>query len=394
MGEQDNTEIRELRLGVNQTGVRDHNERLILSLIQRHGAMPGTDIAKRANLSAQTVSNILRKLETDGFLERGTPQRGKVGKPSIPMALSPDGALSFGLKIGRRSADLAILNLHGHVLGRQQITYRYPMPELILDFLHTGMDAMSADLSADQRQRICGIGIAAPFEIWSWTDAIGAPEDVFQVWKDTDVIKEVKKFSDLPVFVENDATAACRAEHAFGRGREFNDYAYFFVGSFIGGGVVLDASVREGAQNNAGAFGSLSSLGADGKERQLIHAASLYLLEADIRAAGADAQKLWSRPQDWSIFEEQLTPWIERAALAIAKACLNVCAVVDFEAILIDGAFPPDVRSKLAQRVAEDIKGLDTRGLFPPRIEEGFVGADARVIGAASAPIFSQFFLK
>ncbi len=100
----DGDRIRNLTGGVNQSGVRDHNERLILSTLQRHGATPGAEVARRTGLSPQTVSIILRKLENDGILRRGDPIRGKVGKPSIPMELNPEGVLSVGMKIGRRSA--------------------------------------------------------------------------------------------------------------------------------------------------------------------------------------------------------------------------------------------------------------------------------------------------
>ncbi|HCQ65487.1 MAG TPA: sugar kinase, partial [Rhodobacteraceae bacterium] len=105
--------------GVNQSGVRDHNERLILSVLQRSGALPGAEVARRIGLSPQTVSIILRKLEKDGILRRGDPIRGKVGKPSIPMELDPDGVFGVGMKIGRRSADLVLLDFTGKV--RNQI---------------------------------------------------------------------------------------------------------------------------------------------------------------------------------------------------------------------------------------------------------------------------------
>ena len=55
--------IRSLSAGVNQQGLRDHNERLILSTLQRHGPLPGSDLSRAAGLSAQTVSVILRELE-------------------------------------------------------------------------------------------------------------------------------------------------------------------------------------------------------------------------------------------------------------------------------------------------------------------------------------------
>ncbi|MGB0661412.1 MAG: ROK family protein [Mangrovicoccus sp.] len=388
----DGTDFGEGPKGANQIRLRAHNERLILSLIQRQGPMPGMDLAKSTGLSAQTVSNILRKLEADGFLTKGEPQRGKIGKPSIPMVLNPDGALSFGLKLGRRTSDLVVMNLYGQVLDQKQIKYRYPMPEEIFGFLRQGIESFTADLSELQRERLCGIGISAPSEIWSWIDVLGAPED-FTIWREIDFQTEVAKFSDLPLFTENDATAACRAEHAFGRGREFSNYAYFYVGSFVGGGVVMNRSVVDGEKRNAGAFGSLYVPGPEGGQVPLLDAASLYLLEAALLAADHNADDMWRIPQDWSGFGRELDAWIVASARALAHASRSACAVIDFQTVLIDGAFPENVRQALVLRMREELAQMDMRGLFTPRLEEAQIGGNARAIGAASAPIFSQFFL-
>ena len=48
----------------------------------------------------------------------------------------------------------------------------------------------------------------------------------------------------------------------------------------------------------------------------------------------------------------------------------------------------------LVERVRRYLVNQDTRGLIPPRIEPGSVGGNARSIGAASSPIFSQFLLN
>ena len=72
--------------GANQLRVRAYNERLVLSLVRRNVGLSKADIARLSGLSAQTVSVIMRALEKDGLLKRGDPVRGKVGKPSIPMA--------------------------------------------------------------------------------------------------------------------------------------------------------------------------------------------------------------------------------------------------------------------------------------------------------------------
>ena len=47
--------------GTNQTGVRLYNERLVLSLIRRHGDLPKADIARMTGLSPQTISIIINR---------------------------------------------------------------------------------------------------------------------------------------------------------------------------------------------------------------------------------------------------------------------------------------------------------------------------------------------
>lgn len=380
--------------GVNQRGVREHNERLILSVIRSRGGLPGADIAKLTGLSPQTVSIILRKLEKDDFLVRGEPVRGKVGKPSIPMKLNPSGLYSLGLKIGRRSAELALLDFTGNVHKQIHTSYAYALPDDVFGFLEKGLVEILDSVGEEVRERLCGIGIATPFELWKWHDLTGIAAAKFQSWKNIDFSKEVAKFSDLAVFVLNDATAACHAEHIYGRGNEFRDYAYFFIGSFIGGGVVMNGSVFEGNQGNAGALGSMRTTGPLGESQQLIDVASLHLLEARLEEAGINPEVLWKQPQDWSELTRVTDPWIGATAQELAKAALSICSVIDFEAILIDGAFPADIRNELVERVQRYIVNQDKRGLISPAIVAGSIGENARAMGAASNPVFRQFFLN
>lgn len=380
--------------GVNQSGVRDHNERLILSVIRTHGGMAGAEIAKLTGLSPQTVSIILRKLEKNGFLMRGDPVRGKVGKPSIPMLLNPDGVYAIGLKIGRRSADISLINFTGNVLKQIRTSYPYPLPENVFGFLESGLTEILESVEDSVKTRLCGIGIATPFELWKWHDLTGIAAERFLSWKDVNFKDEVAKFSDLNVFVVNDGTAACHAEHMYGRGKEFRDYAYFFIGSFVGGGIVLNGTVFEGNLGNAGALGAMRTTGPLGESQQLIDTASLHLLEARLVEAGVDPILMWQQPQDWSALNNYVEPWLGATAQELAKAALSICSVIDFKAILIDGAFPEEVRQELVERVSRYIVNQDKRGLISPDIEAGSVGVNARAIGAASNPVFRQFFLN
>lgn len=386
-------EVRGLGRGATQAAQRDHNERLILSTIQRHGSLSGGEVARLARLSPQTASVILRGLEAGGLVERGDPLRGRVGAPRLPLRLAPDGAFAVGLKIGRRSADLLLVDLLGRIRHEAHATYRWPVPGAILGFLRDGLAAIRASLSPAQAGRIAGIGIAKPYEMWDWHETIGAPPGALDAWRGVDYAAEVARFSDLPVFLQNDGTAACRAELVWGRGREFRDFAYVFVGSFVGGGVVINHSVFDGAFGNAGAFGSIPVPGEDGTPRQLIDAASLFLLEEALVRRGLSPEGLWARPQDWSALAPALDPWIEGTARALARAAVTVCAVIDFEAVLIDGAFPPDVRARLVTAVRQELGRLDRRGLSPIQVEEGRAGGYARALGAASVPVVARHLL-
>ncbi|WP_299205422.1 ROK family transcriptional regulator [uncultured Tateyamaria sp.] len=385
--------VRTLSGGINQTGVRAYNERLILSILQRNSGLPGRDLARRTGLSPQTASVILRKLEQDGLLLKGDPVKGKVGKPSVPYLLNADGVFSIGLKIGRRTADLLVLDALGKVRHQLRDTYDYPLPNAVFAFLRDGFARLMDDMDDNTRARLCGVGIAAPFELWSWHELLDAPADEFAAWKDADFVAEVGRITDLPVRMVNDATAACRAEHVFGIGREYRDYIYFFLGAFVGGGVVLDHAVFEGNQKNAGAFGTMPVADLRGRPAHLIDLASIRTLELRLIEARQDPRQLWEQPQDWSHLEAFVQPWLEQAADALALAGVASCAVIDVEAVVIDGAMPNGIRERLVDMTRAALATKDMRGLIPPVTVAGQIGGNARGIGAAAGPIIGQLLL-
>ncbi len=385
--------VRDISPGLSQRGVRDHNERLLLSLIQRHGGLPAADLSKRAGLSPPTVSSILRRLEAEGLVLKGEPVRGKVGKPSTPMRLSADGAYSFGLKIGRRSAELVLMDFTGGLRHERQLNYTRALPQDIFDFVATSIIEIKDELSQEQIARICGLGVGAAFELWNWPDDAAQRRVEFSDWQQVDLRSELQSLTGLPVSLLNDATAACQAEHSFGRGKAFRDYAYFFIGAYIGGGIVLDNTVYEGRQGNAGALGSLRSIGPNGESMQLVEMASIRQLEQRLHEVDLDPRMLWNDPNCWEKLTRYVDPWLGQTAQELSKAALSVCSVIDFEAILIDGAFPAAIRQELIERVRRYVSTQDTRGLIPPKIESGSMGRKARAIGAATRPIDAQFML-
>lgn len=382
--------------GTNQIGVRLYNERLVLSLIRRHRELPKADIARLTGLSAQTISIIMNQLTLDGLLLRGQPTRGRVGQPSVPYSLNPEGAFAFGLKIGRRSVDLYLINLVGEIIRLEHKTYPYPIPADIKQFTEAGIAEMAAVLPADQRARIAGLGIAAPYEMWTWHEEIGAPQGDIAAWRDIDIRAEIAAFCPWPVYFANDITAACAAELMFGAGADHIDYLYVFLGSFIGGGLVLDGHLFPGRTQNAGALGSMPALGSRVDPRshtkQLIGVASIYVLERKLIAEGRDASILWRSPDDWgSDLGHALDEWIGEVADSLAHAIVAAVAVIDVETVIIDGAVPAEVRKRIIASTREALTKVNRQGLSPFQLVEGSIGNAARAMGGASLPLLANF---
>ena len=381
------------RGGANLQRVRAYNERLVLALVRRHGSLSRSEIARRSGLSPQTVSVIMRALETDGLLLRGTPQRGKVGQPSVPMRLNPDGVYAIGLKIGRRGADMVLVDFLGRTRSSLHLPYDYPMPDALMQFAERGIDNLSGAIAADKRHRIAGIGIAQPFELWNWAEKVGAPAGEMEIWRTFDFERELAARCGMPTFLQNDATAACGAELVLGRGAELTDFVYFFIGTFVGGGVVLNHAVYSGRSGNAGALGSMPVIGEDGKPEQLIDHASIHELESKLRRRGMDPSPLWQMPDDWSDLGEPLEHWISSTARYLAVAIASACAVIDFEAAIIDGGFPSRIRARIVEATVREIGRLDLQGIRAPKIFEGGIGSNARAIGGACLPLSARYLL-
>lgn len=367
--------------------VRAHNERLVLSLVRRHGSLARAELARQTGLSAQAVSVIIRGLEEDGLLVRGTPVRGKVGQPLVPMSLAPKGAFSFGLKVGRRSADLVLMNLVGEICGQLNITYAYPLPEPILAFVESGVRQLERTLRPADRARISGLGIAAPSELWNWADKVGAE---MEVWRTCDLADQVGERAHYPITFENDATAACGAELMLGHGQQEMNYLYVFIGTFIGGGVVTGGRLFSGAHGNGGALGSMPA-GRGGQ--QLIDVASLFLLEDKLRNRGLDPVETLYGIAEWTGFEADLERWVRNTARHLGHAITAASAVIDMPTVIIEGGLPEHVKMDIVRATRKVLEASEMLGLVKPDVLPGLVGANARAIGAASLPLLERFLL-
>lgn len=375
---------------------RPYNERVFLNLIRTEGSMSKADLTRASGLSAQSATVIVNRLVDEGLLKAGDAIKGKVGQPSTPYSLDPEGALSIGIKVGRRSLEIASMSFDYKIIERIVRRYDFPHLATIRQDLMISVAALIDKLTPAQKERIVGIGIAIPDELSAWEATVGAPKGAMEDWADADLATDLTEAFNLPVSSLNDASAACLSEIAVGNSAKKESFVYFYVGTFIGGGIAIGGKLFQGRRNLAGAIASLpTSAVSSGMAPQLLEGASLHYLEEAAVAAGLP-QDCFYEPHEIdadaiAVFDS----WLKTAAPQIAFAAVSAQGFLDPDAIVVDSSLSPELTLQLVGAVRAAIDTLyDHRGLGQIDIVIGENGIAARAIGSGIVPFLSEFALE
>lgn len=379
--------------GSNHVGMRQFNERVVLQAIRLQGSCPKAELARLTGLTAQTVGLITARLEEDGLLMRQEPVRGRIGQPSIPLSLAPDGAFSIGIKVGRRSMDCLLVDFVGKVRERELLEYDLPDENTLLPAIRQKIEQMQERL-ADKLPRLVGVGVASPFNLGGWHKLQGLPESTSEYWNHLDMAAAVQEMTSLPVSHARDTLAACVAELVSGRGREIKSFLYLYVDTFVGGGLVLHSHLHRGLHGNAGAVASMAmaeSGDQPGAPAQLLERASIWDLEQRLRAAGLDAHAAYDERALQAPFGGITQQWLGQAANSLAMCIVNGTAFLDVDAVVLDGALSRTTLHALSARTREALQRYNWEGIFPIDVVAGTVGSEAHALGGALLPLHANF---
>jgi predicted NBD/HSP70 family sugar kinase len=386
--------------GSNHVGMRQFNERVVLQAIRQNGSLPKAELARLTGLTSQTIGLIAARLEEDELLIRHDAVRGRVGQPSIPLALNPDGAFAIGIKIGRRSADCLLVDFTGKVRSRKSLQYPFPDAKTLLPALSNNIQLLQDELRT-LTHRLVGVGVAAPFSLGGWHSLLGLSDADATHWNQLDLAAEVQAMTNLPVKFAKDTSAACVAELVAGRGRDLKSFLYLFVDTFVGGGLVIHSHLHTGVHGNAGAVASLPMNVAGGESSegtsresmpgQLIDQASLWALEQRLIAVGLEPQAAYDDRAMQPPYRAETNAWVERAAIALAHCVVSGTAFLDLDAVVIDGSMSRGLLTLLIEQVRTDLSRYNQEGLWPTALMEGRIGSDARALGGALLPLHANF---
>ena len=117
--------------GSNSVQLRHYNERVVLNALRRFGQASKAEIARFAHLTPPAVATIVEALEHGGYVKGGGRRFGGKGQPAAMYELSPSGAYSIGLHIGRRALDAVLIDFRGQTQAYETHDHDYPDPAVV-----------------------------------------------------------------------------------------------------------------------------------------------------------------------------------------------------------------------------------------------------------------------
>ena len=217
---------------------------------------------------------------------------------------------------------------------------------------------------------VCGVGTGGPM---TGRGAEVSPVNI-PAWRSFPLLARLSATTGLPTFIDNDAKALALAEGWLGAAREVGDYLAMVVSTGVGGGIVLDGRLLDGADGNAGHVGHICVE----PEGRVCGCGARGCLEAE--ASGTAIAAYTGRPA-----AEASPEVIERTGRLVGRAVATVANLLDLRLAVVAGSVALGFGEPFLAAANEEIERrarLDfSRGC---ELRRGGLGADGPLIGAAA----------
>jgi len=371
------------RRGTNLPRMGDFNESVVLDAIRRAPeGLSRVELAGATRLSAQTVSNICRRLIQGGLVREAGKKSGLGGKPRIVLQVEPSARYAVGVHLDPAVVTYVVLDLVGSVVHRM----RRPTPQ-VADEVAT-LDEMAAALaqvleeSGVDRSKVLGLGIAAPGPLDLAAGAIVRPPQL-QGWERVHVRDRLAEATGLPVVMDKDVIAAAIAERWAGVAQHSGNFLFFYIGTGSGMGLVVEDVVVRGFSGNAGEIGGLDAslttraLVAEAIERGVLEAGDAPVGPRDAEVQAARLAELAHGGDEAAI--GIIDGWARRVGRGVCAAA----TLVDSELIVFGGPVWPIVRERFLEVVPEIVSTWPYRALHDFEVVGSGLGDDVGAVGAA-----------
>ncbi|MEQ1787181.1 MAG: ROK family protein [Acidimicrobiales bacterium] len=272
----------------------------------------------------------------------------------------------LALDVGGTKLAAAVVDGDGHVLDRsERPTPTGPDGEAVLAAL---LDAAAAVRTGDELA--VGVGSGGPM---TRGGHLVSPLNIHG-WRDFPLRARLADALGLAAHVDNDAKALALGEGWRGAARGVPDFIAMVVSTGVGGGIVLDGRLLDGADGNAGHIGHVVVV----PEGRPCACGSRGCLEAEVSGTAIAART--GAPAAEAPVEER-----QRAGRLVGLAVGSTAALLDLRLAVVAGSvalgFGDDFFAAAPAEVDRPARISFARGA---RIQPAGLGADGPLVGAAA----------
>lgn len=286
--------------------------------------------------------------------------------PGVAGPKSGDTATVLAIDIGGSKMAIALVDGAGHIGWSQ----RRATPRGAAGEVWAALDGLIEAVPAGARPLACGVGCGGPMtDQGDRVSPLNIPG-----WRHFPLRSRVAGRTGLPTWVDNDAKALALADGWLGGAAGEPNYLSMVVSTGVGGGIVLDGRLLDGADGNAGHIGHV--IVEPGGRRCECGASGC--LEAE--ASGSAIAAMTGRPA-----AEAPPDVIERTGRMVGRGVASVANLLDLRLVSVSGSVALGFGAPFFASAGAE---LAARARLPfsvgCRIEPSRLGADGPLIGAAA----------
>jgi len=359
---------------------RQQSVRLVVERLLRDRSVSRAEIARSTGLSKQTISEVMRDLERDGWVHEDGQIQGSVGRSAVTYALRPDAAFVLGIDLGGTKLHVALADLHGEIVAESIEPTSCDGGAAVVAQIERMKDALLQQASVSA-QRLRGGVMGSPGMVDPASGSIVIAPNIPGL-DSLDVRAALRERLGIDVAIENDVNLAAIGEHWRGNSRKARSFAFIAVGTGIGMGIFSDGYLVRGARGAAGEIAYLP-LGGDPYDARGLRFGTLEtaigsvgIIERYLGLGGSPGSTVRDVFDRLDI-EEAARITIDEVSRILTTAILAVHSILDSEIIILGGSI--GARPELKLRIDEHL-GRCMRE--PVRIELSALGNRATLIGA------------
>jgi len=237
--------------------MKEINQSIVLNIIRNYGPISRADIAKRTKLSSTTVSTLADDLIKQEYLEEIGEGESSGGRRPILLKFNSASHFVIGVELEGRSITVAVTDLEINIINKLTEEIKNSDESLVVDKI-INLVQQVIKKSRVKFEKIVGMGVGATGLIDTERGIIR--QAVNLDWKDVPLkdLIEKKKFDEIPIYIDNIANVSALGEKWAGAGKKAKNLIYIRIGTGIGAGIILNRTIYEGSNGNAGEIGHMT----------------------------------------------------------------------------------------------------------------------------------------